>query len=173
MLNNNRTFLLYLQVCVLTWSTWGNCKTLDLLTLDLWEPVACSECACKTAARNQCQWTFRGKEPVWQKQEYHLIRKEGLFASVKYTIFFPYYKKKLWIKTTNHGDKAPYELKVLEVVRVDVGCRVDLQTVVIFAGIFEEAIHGVQNLVREQEEPLPRRECTTKCGEQYQTAVNT
>lgn len=93
-----------------------------------------------------------------------MICQEGPFASVKYTIFF--------VIHTNHGDKAPYELKILEVVRVDVGCRVDLQTVVIFAGIFKEAIHGVQDLMREQEEPLPRREITTKCGEECKTAAN-
>lgn len=69
------------------------------------------------------------------------------------------------IKPTNHGNEAPYELKILEVVWVDVGCRVDLQTVVIFTGIFKEAIHGVQNLMREQEEPLPVREHKTKCVE--------
>lgn len=91
--------------------------------------------------------------------------KKSFFASVNSFLVI------LQLKTTNHSDKAPYELKILEVVRVDVGCRVDLQTVVIFAGIFEEAIHGVQNLVWEQEEPLPGRERTTKCGEQCLTAA--
>lgn len=46
-----------------------------------------------------------------------------------------------------------------------------MQTVVIFTGIFKEAIHGVQNLVRKQEEPLPRREHTTKCVEQWHTVM--
>lgn len=61
-------------------------------------------------------------------------------------------------KTTNHGNKAPYELKVLEVVRVDVGGRIDLETVIIFTGIFKQAVHGVQNLMGEQEKPLPVRD---------------
>lgn len=54
-----------------------------------------------------------------------------------------------------HGDEAPDELEVLEVVGVDVGGGVDLQTVVVLAGIFEQAVHGVEHFVREQEEPFP------------------
>lgn len=41
-------------------------------------------------------------------------------------------------------------------VRVDVGGRVDLQTVVVLAGILKQTVHGVQNLMREQEEPFPK-----------------
>lgn len=59
---------------------------------------------------------------------------------------------------TNHGNEATYELEVLEVVGVDVGGGVDLQTVVIFTSIFKQAIHGVQDLVRQQEEPLSAEE---------------
>ncbi len=40
-------------------------------------------------------------------------------------------------------------------VRVDGGGRVDLQTVVVLAGVFEQTVHGVQHLVGQQEEPLP------------------
>lgn len=63
---------------------------------------------------------------------------------------------------TYHGNEASYELEILEVVRVDVGSRVDLQTVVIFTSIFKQAVHGVQNLMRQQEEPLPARKDATK-----------
>lgn len=63
---------------------------------------------------------------------------------------------------TNHGNEASYELEILEVVRVDVGRGVDLETVVIFTGIFKQAVHGVQNLMGQQEEPLPVREDTTE-----------
>lgn len=84
-------------------------------------------------------------------------------------MFLSYSEIDIQLKPTNHGDKAPDELKILEVVGVDVGRGVDLQTVVIFAGVLEEAVHGVQDLVREQEEPLPGRERTTQCGEQCQT----
>lgn len=63
---------------------------------------------------------------------------------------------------TNHGNEASYELEVLEVVGVDVGCRVDLETVVIFPGVFKQAVHGVQNFMRQQEEPLPARQRTTE-----------
>lgn len=41
-------------------------------------------------------------------------------------------------------------------VRVDVGGRVDLQTVVVLASILKQTVHGVQNLMREQEEPFPK-----------------
>lgn len=63
---------------------------------------------------------------------------------------------------TNHGNKASYELEILEVVRVDVGGWVDLKTVVIFTSIFKQAIHRVQNLMGQQEEPLPVSEEKTR-----------
>lgn len=66
------------------------------------------------------------------------------------------------MQTTNHGDEASDELKILEVVWVDIGGRVDLETVVIFTSIFKQAVHGVQNLMGQQEEPLPGREVITE-----------
>ena len=62
------------------------------------------------------------------------------------------------LTTPHHGDEASDELEVLEVVGVDVGRRVDLQTVVVFTGVFKQAVHGVQHLVGQQEEPLPVKE---------------
>lgn len=61
-------------------------------------------------------------------------------------------------KLTNHGNEASDELEILEVVRVDVGSRVDLKTVVIFTSVFKQAVHGVQNLMGQKEEPLPVRQ---------------
>lgn len=43
-------------------------------------------------------------------------------------------------------------------VRVDGGGRVDLQAVVVLAGILKEAVHGVEHLVGQEEEPLPGQE---------------
>lgn len=40
-------------------------------------------------------------------------------------------------------------------VGVDGGGRVDLQAIVVLAGIFKQTVHGVQDLVGQQEEPLP------------------
>lgn len=65
-------------------------------------------------------------------------------------------------KMTNHGNEASYEPEILEVVRIDVGGGVDLETVVIFTGIFKQAVHGVQDLMGQQEEPLPGDEETTE-----------
>jgi len=59
-----------------------------------------------------------------------------------------------------HGDEASDELEVLEVIGVDVGRRVDLQTVVVLASILKQTVHGVQDLMREQEEPLPESKTT-------------
>ncbi len=39
-------------------------------------------------------------------------------------------------------------------VRIDVAGGVDLEAVVVLVGVLEEAIHGVQHLVRHSEEPL-------------------
>ena len=55
----------------------------------------------------------------------------------------------------HHGDETPNEAEVSEVVGVDGGGRVDLQTVVVLAGVLEQAVHGVEHLVGQQEEPLP------------------
>lgn len=62
---------------------------------------------------------------------------------------------KLFQSEAHHGDEASDEAEVREVVGVDGGGRVDLQTVVVFAGVFEQTVHGVQHLVGQQEEPLP------------------
>lgn len=80
----------------------------------------------------------------------------------------------------HHGDEAPDEAEVREVVGVDGGGRVDLQTVVVLAGVFEQTVHGVQHLVGQQEEPLPvERERTShytpeeRCHEhQVDSAIN-
>lgn len=55
----------------------------------------------------------------------------------------------------HHGDEASDEAEVGEVVGVDGGRRVDLQTVVVLAGVLEQTVHGVEDLVGQQEEPLP------------------
>lgn len=57
--------------------------------------------------------------------------------------------------TTHHCDEAPNKAEVCEVVRVDGGGRVYLQTVVVLAGVFKQTVHGIQDLVGQQEEPLP------------------
>lgn len=62
---------------------------------------------------------------------------------------------KLFQSEAHHGDEASDEAEVGEVVGVDGGGRVDLQAVVVLAGVFKQTVHGVQNLVGQQEEPLP------------------
>lgn len=42
-------------------------------------------------------------------------------------------------------------------VGVDGGGRVDLQAVVVLARVLEEAVHGVEHLMGQKEEPLPGR----------------
>lgn len=59
------------------------------------------------------------------------------------------------ISGAHHGDEAADEAEVREVVGVDGGSRVDLQAVVVFAGVLEEAVHGVEHLMGQQEEPFP------------------
>lgn len=61
-----------------------------------------------------------------------------------------------------HGDKSSNELEIFEVVWVDGRGGVDLQTVVVFTGIFKKTIHGVQNFMRQQEKPLPVRDTYTQ-----------
>lgn len=63
-------------------------------------------------------------------------------------------------RCTYHGNEATNELKVLEVIRVDVGRGVDLQTVIVLAGVLKQTVHGVQHLMREQEKPFPESATT-------------
>lgn len=56
---------------------------------------------------------------------------------------------------SHHGDEAADEAEVGEVVGVDGGGGVDLQAVVVLARVLEEAVHGVEHLMGQQEEPLP------------------
>ena len=56
---------------------------------------------------------------------------------------------------TDHSDEPADEPKVHEVVWVDGGGGVDLQAVVAVVGVLKEAVHGVEHLVGEVEEPLP------------------
>lgn len=53
-------------------------------------------------------------------------------------------------------------------VGVDGGCRVNLQTVVVLAGVLKQTVHGVQHLMGQQEEPFPvaEREQTERALEQ-------
>lgn len=55
----------------------------------------------------------------------------------------------------HHGDEATNEAEVREMVRVDGGGRVYLETVVVLSGVFKQAVHGVQDFMGQQEEPLP------------------
>ena len=66
----------------------------------------------------------------------------------------PRVHRKGW-RGAHHGDEAPDEAEVGEVVGVDGGGRVYLQAVVVLAGVLEQTVHGVEDLVRQQEEPLP------------------
>lgn len=56
-----------------------------------------------------------------------------------------------------HSNEASNELEVLQVIRVDVGGRVDLQTVVVLPSILKQTVHWVEHLMREQEEPFSEK----------------
>jgi len=62
------------------------------------------------------------------------------------------------LEPSHHGNEASDEAEVSEVVGVDGRSRVYLQTVVVFTGILKQTVHGVQHLMRQQEEPLPTRQ---------------
>ena len=53
-----------------------------------------------------------------------------------------------------HGNEATDELKVGQVVGVHLRGRVDLQRVVALVGVLKEAVHWVQHLVTQLEEPF-------------------
>lgn len=72
-------------------------------------------------------------------------------------------RKILNCSRAHHGDEASNEAEVCEVVRVDGGGRVDLQAVVVLAGILKQTVHGVQDLMGEQKEPLPADRHNKSC----------
>lgn len=75
-------------------------------------------------------------------------------------------------KISHHGDEASNEAEVCEVVRVDGGGRVDLQAVVVLAGILKQTVHGVQDLMGEQKEPLPADRQNKSCYASFESFRN-
>ena len=59
--------------------------------------------------------------------------------------------------TTHHSNDSPHKLEVGEMLRVDPRGGVDLEGVAVLTGILKQTVHGVQHLVGQVEEPLPRR----------------
>ena len=57
----------------------------------------------------------------------------------------------------HHGNDSTHKLEEGEMLRVDSRRRIDLQSVAVLASILEQTVHRVQHLVREVEEPFPRR----------------
>lgn len=62
-----------------------------------------------------------------------------------------------FVKRTCHRNEAANEAEVGEVIWVDGRRRVDLQTVVALSCVLKQAVHGVQHLMGQEEEPLPER----------------
>ena len=55
----------------------------------------------------------------------------------------------------HHGNDSTHESEVGQVFRVDGGGGVDLKHVVVLSRVLKQAVHGVEHLVGELEEPLP------------------
>jgi hypothetical protein len=54
----------------------------------------------------------------------------------------------------SQADNSANELEVVEMLWVDARVRVDLEGVVVVCGVLEQAIEGVEHLMREKEEKL-------------------
>jgi hypothetical protein len=54
------------------------------------------------------------------------------------------------------------EFEIVEMFRVDAGMRIDLESVVVVCGIFEETVERIEHFVREQEEELPGKATVIK-----------
>lgn len=55
----------------------------------------------------------------------------------------------------SHRNEPTDEFEVCEMVGIHVASRIDLQTVIVLIGVFEQTVHRIESLVRHQEEPLP------------------
>lgn len=51
-------------------------------------------------------------------------------------------------------EASPDEFEVVEMLWIDARCWVDLEGVVVMGRVFEEAVEGIEHLMREQEEKL-------------------
>lgn len=71
-----------------------------------------------------------------------ILRHPSTYTMVKYRI-------------SHHSDETSDKLEVMQMIRIDMGCRVDLQTVIVLIGVLEQAIHGIQYFMGQQQEPFP------------------
>ena len=53
------------------------------------------------------------------------------------------------------SDTAANELEIIQVVRVDTGCRADLQSIVVVCRVLKETVGRIKDLMRKQEEKFP------------------
>ena len=49
-------------------------------------------------------------------------------------------------------DNSPDELEIVQVLRVNAGMGIDLQSVIIVGGIFKETVERIEHFVRKKEE---------------------
>ena len=59
------------------------------------------------------------------------------------------------LPTAHHSNEPSNETEVQQMVRIDAGCRIDLQAVVTVAGVLEQAVHRIEHIMGQVEEPLP------------------
>lgn len=59
------------------------------------------------------------------------------------------------VQCPHHRNESADEPEVHEVVGIDARGCVNLQTVVTGTGIFKQAVHGIEDIVRQVEKPLP------------------
>ena len=62
----------------------------------------------------------------------------------------------------SHSNESPDELEIMQMVRIDIGGRVYLETVVVLVGVLEKTVHRIQNFVGEEEEPLSAKNTDMK-----------
>lgn len=55
------------------------------------------------------------------------------------------------------GNETAHESEVLQVIRVHWGVGIYLQGEIVSTGVFEQTVHGIQELIREIVEPLSEK----------------
>ncbi len=56
----------------------------------------------------------------------------------------------------SEADHTANKFKVIEMLGINAGMRINLQSVIIVCGVFEQAVKRIEHLVRKQEEELSR-----------------
>lgn len=99
--------------------------------------------------KNHTELTFSRYMYILEAKLYlRLLGPQSIRVHERLTVICP-------VQCPHHCNESADEPEVHEVVGIDARGCVNLQTVVTGTGIFKQAVHGIEDIVRQVEKPLP------------------